>query len=46
VLRRRWANRDGAPHFDQEIYTQFRADYDPAIVPPLRALDALGRQLL
>jgi RimJ/RimL family protein N-acetyltransferase len=46
VLRRRWANRDGEPHFDQEIYTQFRADYDPAIVPPLRAFDALGRQLL
>lgn len=46
VLRRRWANRDGEPCFDQEIYTRFRADYDPAIMPPLRAYDPLGRQLL
>jgi RimJ/RimL family protein N-acetyltransferase len=46
VLRRRWANRDGEPWFDQEIYTRFRAGYDPGIMPPLRAYDALGRQLL
>lgn len=46
VLRRRWENRDGEPHFDQEIYTRFRSEYDLAMPPPLRAFDALGRQVL
>lgn len=46
VLRRRWGNRDGVPHYDQEIYTLFRSEYDVSAGPSLRTFDGLGRQLL
>jgi RimJ/RimL family protein N-acetyltransferase len=46
TLRRRLPGRKGEPLRDVTIFTMFREDFDPAIAPPLRALDAGGRQLL
>jgi RimJ/RimL family protein N-acetyltransferase len=46
TLRRRLPARAGETLRDVVIHTLFREDYDPSIAPPLRAYDALGRQLL
>ncbi len=46
TLRRRLPARAGQPLRDVTIHTLFREDYDAANAPPLRAYDALGRQLL
>lgn len=46
TLRRRLPARSGEPLRDVVVHTLFRDDYDPAIAPPLRAYDALGRQLI
>jgi RimJ/RimL family protein N-acetyltransferase len=46
TLRRRLPARPGQPLRDVVIHTLFREDYDPAVAPPLRAYDALGRQVL
>jgi RimJ/RimL family protein N-acetyltransferase len=46
TLRRRLPARPGEPLRDVTIHTLFREDYDPSIAPPLRAYDALGRQLI
>jgi RimJ/RimL family protein N-acetyltransferase len=46
TLHRRLPARPGEPLRDVVVHTLFREDYDPAIAPPLRAYDALGRQLL
>jgi RimJ/RimL family protein N-acetyltransferase len=46
TLRRRLPGRKGEPLRDVTIFTMFSEDFDPAIAPPLRALDAGGRQLL
>jgi RimJ/RimL family protein N-acetyltransferase len=46
TLRRRLPARPGEPLRDVTIHTLFREDYDAATAPPLRAYDALGRQVL
>jgi RimJ/RimL family protein N-acetyltransferase len=46
TLRRRLPARPGEPLRDVTIHTLFREDYNPSIAPPLRAYDALGRQLI
>ena len=47
TLRRRLpAWEKGEPLRDVTIFTMFREDFDPAVAPPLRAFDGLGRQLL
>jgi RimJ/RimL family protein N-acetyltransferase len=46
TLRRRLPARPGEALRDVVVHTLFREDYDPSIAPPLRAHDALGRQLL
>jgi len=45
TLRRRLPSREGSPLRDVTIFTMFREEFDPAIAP-LRAFDALGRQLV
>lgn len=46
TLRRRLPARAGQPLRDVVVHTLFREDYDAGVAPPLRAYDALGRQLL
>ena len=46
TLRRRLPARPGESLRDVVIHTLFREDHDAAMAPPLRAFDALGRQLL
>jgi RimJ/RimL family protein N-acetyltransferase len=46
TLRGRLPGRRGGPLRDVTIFTMFRADFDPAIAPNLRAFDASGRQLI
>jgi RimJ/RimL family protein N-acetyltransferase len=45
TLRRRLPARQGERLRDVTIFTMFREDFDPAIAP-LRAFDAVGRQLV
>ena len=46
TLRRRLPGKAGEPLRDVTIFTLFREDFDPAIVPELRAYDARGEQIL
>jgi RimJ/RimL family protein N-acetyltransferase len=46
TLRRRLPGRDGGPLRDVTIFTMFREDFEPAIAPGIRALDARGESLL
>ena len=46
TLRRRLPGREGRPLRDVTIFTMFREDFDPAIAPDLRALDARGERVL
>jgi RimJ/RimL family protein N-acetyltransferase len=46
TLRRRLPGSRGGPPRDVTLYAMFRADFDPAIAPELRAFDAVGRQLV
>ena len=46
TLRRRLPGRREGPLRDATIWTMFREDFDPSLVPALRAFDALERQLL
>jgi RimJ/RimL family protein N-acetyltransferase len=45
ILRRRLPGRAGGPLRDVTIFTMFHEDFDPAVAP-LRAFDALGRQVI
>jgi RimJ/RimL family protein N-acetyltransferase len=45
TLKRRLPSADGEPMRDVTIFTLLREDFDPSIAP-LRAFDALGRQLI
>lgn len=46
TLRRRLPSRPGESLRDVVIHTLFRESYEPSIAPPLRAYDALDRQIL
>jgi RimJ/RimL family protein N-acetyltransferase len=46
TLRRRLPGKAGGPPRDVTLFAMFRADFDPAIAPGLRAFDAAGRQLI